>query len=269
MKIYALVGKSGTGKSFQAVNLCRAKKIDSIIDDGLFIYGNNVMAGVSAKRQPSMIKAIKTALFTDDEHMKEVCEKIREINPESILIIGTSVKMIWQIIERLDLPPVDDFIYIEDITTEKDRQEAYRQRHDLGKQVIPAPAFELRKEFSGYFIDPIKMIRTWGRNAGKTVNEKSVVRPTYSYRGEYTISDKVFEDIVINVAGRNDRVNSVTKVVNVQYREGLRLSLTMFVAEGNAVVDTAAEFQRQVCEKIEYMTSFNVLSLDIDVKGVR
>jgi ABC-type glutathione transport system ATPase component len=51
MKVYALVGKSGTGKSYQAQNLCRELKIKGIIDDGLFIYENKVISGISAKRQ--------------------------------------------------------------------------------------------------------------------------------------------------------------------------------------------------------------------------
>ena len=68
MKVYALVGKSGTGKSYQAVNLCKELNIEAIIDDGLFIEGNDVVAGISAKRQATMIGAIKTALFTTDEH---------------------------------------------------------------------------------------------------------------------------------------------------------------------------------------------------------
>ena len=42
MKVYGLIGKSGTGKSFQAVNLCKRLKIESIIDDGLFICRNTV-----------------------------------------------------------------------------------------------------------------------------------------------------------------------------------------------------------------------------------
>ena len=51
MKVYALSGKSGTGKSFQAMNLCNRLNIESIIDDGLFIFHNRVEAGISAKRQ--------------------------------------------------------------------------------------------------------------------------------------------------------------------------------------------------------------------------
>ena len=68
MKVYSLTGKSGTGKSYQAMNICRDKNIESIIDDGLFIYKNRVEAGISAKRQKTMVGAIKTALFTDENH---------------------------------------------------------------------------------------------------------------------------------------------------------------------------------------------------------
>ena len=50
MKVYSLSGKSGTGKSYQAINLCRKMNIESIIDDGLFICRNKVIAGISAKR---------------------------------------------------------------------------------------------------------------------------------------------------------------------------------------------------------------------------
>ena len=44
MKVYTLSGRSGTGKSFQAINLCKERNIESIIDDGLFIYKNKVFA---------------------------------------------------------------------------------------------------------------------------------------------------------------------------------------------------------------------------------
>ena len=74
MKVYGLIGKSGTGKSFQAVNLCKRLKIESIIDDGLFICRNKVVAGISAKRQPTKVGAVKSALFYKEEHMTEVKE---------------------------------------------------------------------------------------------------------------------------------------------------------------------------------------------------
>ena len=64
MKVYALVGKSGTGKSYQAMNLCHEKNIEAIIDDGLFIYKNNVVAGISAKREGKALFPASYSLFS-------------------------------------------------------------------------------------------------------------------------------------------------------------------------------------------------------------
>lgn len=169
IKVYALVGRSGTGKSYHAMNLCREKMIESIIDDGLFIYRGSVTAGVSAKRQETKIGAVKTALFTEQEHRDQVASRIRELAPASILILGTSVRMIEQIAKRLELPEVSDLTRIEDITTEEERLEARKQRQELGKHVIPAPTFQLKRDFSGYFLDPLRIFR------GRVGDRKSVV----------------------------------------------------------------------------------------------
>ncbi|WDC84552.1 hypothetical protein PL321_02100 [Caloramator sp. mosi_1] len=51
MEIICLVGKSGTGKSYKAMQVASTYNIDCIIDDGLLIYKGKVVAGVSAKRK--------------------------------------------------------------------------------------------------------------------------------------------------------------------------------------------------------------------------
>ena len=71
MEVYALIGKSGTGKSFQAMNLCKQYNIESIIDDGLFIYKSTVVEGVSAKRAETKIGAVKTALFSKYLYLRD------------------------------------------------------------------------------------------------------------------------------------------------------------------------------------------------------
>ena len=144
MKIYTLVGKSGTGKSFHAMELCRKKHIEAIIDDGLFIYQSTVVAGISAKREATKIGAVKVALFQRDEVRDEVAEAIAEKAPASILILGTSLGMTDKIILRLGLlPDVESLsqverIFIEDITTQEERAAARTQRDVMGKHVILA-----------------------------------------------------------------------------------------------------------------------------------
>ena len=63
MIIYGLSGKSGTGKSYNAIELCVRMQIEAIVDDGLFIDQGTIIAGVSAKKQKSKMRAIKTAIF--------------------------------------------------------------------------------------------------------------------------------------------------------------------------------------------------------------
>ena len=159
MKVYSLSGRSGTGKSFQAINLCKEKNIESIIDDGLFIYRNKVISGISAKRQRTIIGAVKTAIFSEDERAEEAKAAIARMNPASLLVIGTSDEMINRIVARLELPEPSERIYIEDITSEEERVIARKQRKEMGQHVIPAPTFQLKKQFSGYFMKPMKILK--------------------------------------------------------------------------------------------------------------
>ncbi len=269
MKVYALTGKSGTGKSYQATNLCRDMGIEAIIDDGLFIYGNDIAAGRSAKRQPTKIAAVKTAIFTDPQHREEVKKGIAETRPQSILVLGTSDKMAELICETLELPEIDRIIHIEDITTEKERSEADHQRRDLGKHVIPAPAFQLKRDFSGYLLDPLKIFRTRGRGKDRSFSEKAVVRPTYSYRGDYTISDKVISDIVTNIAEGEETVKELLRVDTAQRREGISVRISLIMAAGIDLYATGTALQIRVHDMVEYMTAFNVINVDMDIRGVR
>ena len=269
MKVYALVGKSGTGKSYQAVNICKEKNIKSIIDDGLFIVGNNILAGTSAKRQATKIGAIKTALFSDDEHRKTVKEKINEELPENILILGTSDGMVKKIASQLELPEIENIIYIESITTEAEREVAKRQRHDLGKHVIPVPTFQLKREFSGYFVDALRIFRRKDKSGKDSFAEKSVVRPTYSYMGGYMISDKVISDIVMCVIKDKEAAVKILKVFTQKTKNGIRITIAISISYGLNIIETAQTLQKEVLEQVAYMTAFNVKRVDVEVKDFR
>ena len=269
MKVYALVGKSGTGKSYQAVNLCREKNIEGIIDDGLFIVGNGIRAGVSAKRQSTKIGATKTALFVDEQHKTSVKEKINEVSPASLLIIGTSDDMVRRIAARLDLPDIEDIVYIETITTEHERAAAIKERKDMGKHVIPVPTFQIKREFSGYFREPLRIFRGIGKSGRAAISEKSVVRPTYSYMGGYVVSDRVISDIVecVSAAGGDDL--SVAKVLTENSKNGIKISISVLAKYGIKIFEATKDFQEQVASRVGYMTAFNVDCVDIEVKDLK
>ena len=156
MKVASFTGKSGTGKSFQATALAQSRGFDAIIDDGLLIYKGRIVAGSSAKKCASKAAAMRTALFNYEDHREAVREAIQQYDPEALMIIGTSDRMTDIVADQLGIGPIGERIYIEDVTTEEEREIARHFRQDEGEHVIPAPVGQLRRDFAGYFMDPIK-----------------------------------------------------------------------------------------------------------------
>lgn len=267
MKVFGLSGKSGTGKSFQAVNLCREKNIESIIDDGLFIFNNKVEAGHSAKRDSNKVTAIRTAIFDKEEDREVMARRIREIAPESILIIGTSDAMVEKIASRLGLPEPDLIMHIEDVVDSDAVTTALRQRREKGRHVIPVPTVEVQPQFSGYFMAPFRAF--FNRN-GKLVQdaEKSIVRPTYSYLGKYYISNSAVNDI-IEYAGSGCRgVSEILKCSVDVSSEGVVLSVTAVFDMDRKLWNTIESLQKKISEEVFRMTSFNILSVNVTVRGL-
>ncbi len=266
MKVYALSGKSGTGKSYRAMNLCNKLNIESIIDDGLFIFKNRVEAGISAKRQETRVAAIKTALFTSEEHRNSVISKIAQREPKSILIIGTSDKMVNKIAKILNLPPIGEIIHIEDIASEEELKIAFKQRIVQGKHVIPVPTLQLKRDFAGYFMNPLKILRGsfWGGDGGQ--GERTVVRPTFSYMGRFYISDSVIMDIANCVARENEAVGKIYAIYENTEPDALDVRISLGIKKGFKVWKSAEEFQRSLALQIENMTAFNVVRIDVEIR---
>ena len=120
--------------------------IHYIIDDGLFINDNEIIAGESAKKAPTKIETVKKALFLQQAQKDEIRKAIEKYKPESILILGTSDGMVNKIAANIGLPPIEKIIYIDEIATPEEIQEARRSRVTEGKHVIPVPTFEIKKE---------------------------------------------------------------------------------------------------------------------------
>lgn len=269
MRVYTLVGKSGTGKSFHAMELCRKYDIVSIIDDGLFIYKNTVMAGSSAKKSETKIGAVKTALFINDEQTEAVKAQIRVCEPESILILGTSKGMVDKIIERLELPALPDDspnrIAIEDITTEAQRRKARQQRDQLGKHVIPAPAPQLKRNFAGYFLDQLRFFKGKDQELG---TDRTVVRPSYSYLGEYLISERAIDDIISYTVKSHPAASKAVYISHNAMPEAYEIFVALKLRHGYPIWVSAAELQKNIKEAVETMTAFNVSKIDIEVRGI-
>ena len=176
--------------------------------------------------------------------------------------------MVDKIAKRLGMPEIERIIRIEDITTEEERNIAYKQRYEQGKHVIPVPKPQLKREFSGYFMDPLRLLRSFGAESKGTPG-RTVVRPTYSYLGEYVISDRVINDIVSYIAERSEGVYKVTKVATDKTEEGIKLTVSVVMNFGENVFELAERLQAEMAEKLEKMTALNAEEVNIEIRGLR
>lgn len=267
MKVYALVGKSGTGKSYKAMSVARERHIKYIIDDGILISGQRKIIGSSAKREHTKVAAVKRAIFHYEDARDIMTEKIKEINPEALMIIGTSIKMVNQIAKNLCIEPIDQLIMIEEVSTEAEIETAKFHRMHYGKHVIPLPTVEVKKDFSGYFLDTLSILsRVFGRS--DKMIEKSVVRPTFSQIGQFTISNKTLVQIVSESVNRVEGVHKYTKIRLNKSPEGIKVEIDITVSYGSHVKKVALEVQSTVKKYIEMMTQMNIIHLNVAVKSV-
>ena len=159
MEVIGFYGPPGTGKSDRALVIAYENKASCIIDDGILIYHSRIVAGKSAKREESRLKAVRRAIFWDKEQRDEVRAALQKINPKRVLILGTSDRMVVTIAKALDLPMPAKYIRIEDVAKPEDMLKASEARHKEGKHVIPVPTMELKPYFKGYMVDPLRFLR--------------------------------------------------------------------------------------------------------------
>ena len=268
IKIYAFVGPSGTGKSYRAQYVAGQNNIKYIIDDGLFIKDNEVIAGNSAKKAPTKIETVKHALFITEDEKKEIKKAIKKYKPESILILGTSDGMVEKIVKNLELPNISKTIYIDEVATPEEMKTAKRVRTTEGKHVIPVPTFEIKKDFSGYILDPLQIFKSTGKGKAPYVSEKSIIRPTFSYLGNFTISDTVFRQILEYLCAKTPAIHKVLKTRINNTGEGPTIYMEVVVLYGYNIITSIKEFKEKAQKEIEKLTTMSVKRMDIVAKGI-
>ncbi len=185
-QVFALVGRSGTGKSYKAGAVAQRFGIDLIIDDGLVIRAGAIIAGRSAKREKGIVSAVRTALFANPDQAEEARRVLAEQRYRRILVIGTSLKMVRRIAAGLGLPEISRIIPIEQAASREEIARALHVRSEQGKHIIPVPSIEVKRSYPHIFFESVKELiagtrRGFGRRPrGAHMVEKTVVRPPYS-----------------------------------------------------------------------------------------
>lgn len=270
--VFALVGPSGTGKSFRAKLLADKHGLEAIIDDGLLIQNDKILAGQSAKREKTYMGAVRVALFDDKGHRDQVAKVLQKMHIKKILILGTSEKMVQKIAMRLQLPAPSKIIKIEDIATKEEIEKAQRNRLIEGKHVIPVPALEIKHNYPKIFYDRVMIALKGGKKktAGETgkVYEKTVVRPEFSKKGRLEISEAAITQMVMHCVAEFDNQIRVKKLKIKTDARGYRLILTIDVPFGTQLTGKIHNLQKYIIDNVEKYTGILIEEVSIIIDKI-
>lgn len=268
-RVVAFIGKSGTGKSYRAQPVAKKVRADFIIDDGLLISGDKIVAGHSAKKEDTFLAAMRVCLFEDKKHKDEVSKILEEKKNKRVLVLGTSERMINKITARLSLPAPYKIIKIEDVATKEDMREAQRQRLIEGKHVIPLPSSEVKKNYPQIFYEKVRLFFKPAKSpviATKTVAmlfEKSVVRPKFFKREIQRVPNEVLkENIIKYVAEFNSAI--LVKEIKVAFEsKGYNVSLLLDYPYYSNIAISIKQLQKDITEKIEKYDNTFVSNINV------
>jgi hypothetical protein len=265
MKVYALVGATGTGKSYRAPQIAQELGIDCIIDDGLLISQGKIIAGTSAKAEISKIRAAKVAVFYFPEHREQVKQAIRELRPEKILILGISYQMVCKICERLELPFPEEVINIENIVSVEEIELARSARELEGKHTIPVPLVEIKRNLWGNLVDslPLAVWRFFYSYRGKTV-----VRPPFSYLGKLVVSKRALRSLIFKLLAGMTFIETVNRI-DIHWEAGGVVVVVGCVFRKERSISSACDtLRKSLQDRVMYLTGVELRRIDVDIEGI-
>lgn len=266
--VVAFVGPSGTGKSTRAIKVSRANNIHYIIDDGLLINGSRIVAGTTAKKATTKMESVKQALFADETRSAVMRKALVESCPSALMIIGTSDNMLSKICHNLWLNPPAMLIRIEDVSTEEEMRQAHNIRMTEGMHTIPVPSMEIKHEFSGYFSDPFTRLRQrFEKDEGLTPavsdTERTVVRPTFSTLGSYSIADEALLDLIRITLRDIDGFGEITDFKTEKRTYGVVIFIEVALIYGYDAQRVLYQIQQKIAKDVEEYTSITMLGVNV------
>ena len=123
---------------------------------------------------------------------------------------------------------------------------------------------QLKRSFAGYFLDTLGLFK--GR--AQATNERTVVRPSYSYIGDYVLSDKVINDICEITARKKKIISDVIMVTQEPSPENYVINIAVKIRPNCSLWDDVLDYQKAVNDMVEEMTAFNVSEVNVEVRGI-
>lgn len=265
VEVYALVGESGTGKSHKALDVASYYQIELILDDGLLIRKRKILAGSSAKKETCKIKAIKRAIFQEEDHANKVKEVLKTLEDQRILVLGTSIQMIHRIVGRLQLPPPAKIIHISQVASREEIALAKKERNDEGRHVIPVPTIEVKRNFPGHFLLDTLQILLPFKIESAHIEEKTIIRPQFNSNGKLAISNAVIKELVVYTALGFHEVAEIPRVSIEGKDMNISVSFDLDLYYGHQLIEVTTKIQQKVKEVLEFSTGIDLREVQANI----
>ncbi|WP_071394996.1 hypothetical protein [Bacillus tuaregi] len=266
MIVYALVGKSGTGKSTSVLQYCHEHNIPAIIDDGIFILNGSKIAGTSAKYEKNYIKAVKRATFFYEDHCKEVMDAIQMTCVAKILVVGTSVKMVNLIASKLELGKINKYVDVSEIRTSMEINMARHMRNTQGKHVIPIPYTQVETNRLKKIIQKGKKLFS---KQAKYIGEVTVIQPRFT-KGTIMIHENVYRDVIIHTCKTLHFVRNA-KIVESDFNtfQGVTIEIELNWQLEKNIYEPLEKVQEMVNEVLLSYFEIEMNTIDIQLAAIK
>jgi hypothetical protein len=267
MRVFALVGPSGTGKSASALSFAHSQRIPALIDDGLLVCNGKKAAGISAKYDKNYITAIKRAVFYYEDHRKEVHNTIKKLKIESILILGTSIRMVDKIADKLELGRISKYYSIEEVRSSSQIKLALYMRRTAGKHVIPVPYVQLAHRMFERVL--MRGKKVFSRH-NEIIGETSIIRPHF-HNGTINIWSVVIKDLIIRSCTSVENVKECYKVkFTLEDLPTIHASITVTYSldSANHLFQIAEHVQKKILKDLLQYLEIEFYSINIGIDRV-
>lgn len=267
MRVVAIYGESGTGKSTSALSYAHEHSIEAIIDDGILIKEGKKIAGISAKFEKNALKAVKRAIFQDDQHCEEVKNAIIEHHIESLLIIGTSQKMVNKIADRLELYPIQQYVSINEIRSQEEILLAKYVRELLGKHTMPLPKNEVEQNFFKRMIQ-----KGWDIFSSKKekIGETTIVSPDFHTQSIF-INQRVYDEILYHIVDNFPRTRQIyrTQFTFTDFFPDVYVELAITAPVTYNLWTELTKLQKEIQDAFYTMLQIKLTTIHIHIKEIQ
>ncbi|WDC84550.1 hypothetical protein PL321_02090 [Caloramator sp. mosi_1] len=99
--------------------------------------------------------------------------------------------------------------------------------------------------------------------------EKTIVRPTFSYLGKFTVSEAVIKNIIEYIVERETKALKVDSIKLNNGDEGIEVAVFVTVKELCNLNQLAETLIKKIKEEFEHITGINIITIRFVYKDLR